>query len=89
IFSTTFFNVQNAPDIASAVPPNFWLYWAVVIPVTFIVVGMWLMWEKRRQRRYDEEDAIIEKGPEMMVRRVVSAMRIKTKETWDTRNERK
>ncbi|PMD36365.1 hypothetical protein L207DRAFT_637477 [Hyaloscypha variabilis F] len=66
IFSTTFFNFQNAPDIPLAVSPNFWLYWAVTVPITLLVVGIWYCWEKKREARYDREDADLERGSEDM-----------------------
>lgn len=90
IFSTTFFNFQTASDIPSAVSPNFWLYWVVTIPVTVTVVGLWLWWDKKREERYDREDAELEKGSEQMERHIMAAMRKRAMTkggTWNVRSD--
>ncbi|KAE9362787.1 hypothetical protein N431DRAFT_551031 [Stipitochalara longipes BDJ] len=79
IFSTTFFNFQNAPNISSAVSPEFWLYWAITIPLTLIVVGLWLLWEKKKQRAHEREDLDIEKTSEKMERAIMATMRKRTR----------
>jgi flagellar biosynthesis/type III secretory pathway M-ring protein FliF/YscJ len=38
--------------------PNFWIYWAVTIPLTLLVLTIWTAWIKvvvPRQERQDEE----------------------------------
>ncbi|EPE26344.1 hypothetical protein GLAREA_02256 [Glarea lozoyensis ATCC 20868] len=92
IFSTTFFSFKDAATISSAVSPNFWLYWAVTIPVTAIIVGIWYLWEKQRAARYEEEDSDLEKNIEQMERDIMARMRQRTMSkirTWDTRVKRK
>jgi hypothetical protein len=57
-----------------------------------MVVGMWIWWEKKREKRYDREDSDLEKGSEDMERNVMATMRKRTMSkvsTWDTRVERK
>ncbi|GAB1315448.1 hypothetical protein MFIFM68171_05658 [Madurella fahalii] len=56
IFSTTFFDFQAGPTFSSAISPRFWLYWAVGVPFTLLVVGLYFVWEQRRARRYALED---------------------------------
>jgi len=63
----------------------------VTIPVTLLVVGMWLRWEKKREERYDEEDADLEKGSEGMEKDIMATMRKRTMSkasTWVSRAER-
>ena len=83
----TFFNFQTAPSISSAVSPNFWLYWAVTIPLTLAVVGMWLIWERRKQRAYEVEDNELGKGPEDIEKEIMTAMRKRTQTTRGIKSE--
>ncbi|KAE9365424.1 hypothetical protein N431DRAFT_496517 [Stipitochalara longipes BDJ] len=89
IFSTTFFNFQTASSISSAVSPTFWLYWAVTVPVTLVVVGMWLVWEKRKQKANEVEDNESEKGPEDIEKAIMTAMRKRTQTAEDINSENK
>jgi hypothetical protein len=85
VFSMTFFNFQEG---ASTVSNQFWIYWAVTLPVTGIIVAIWYLWEKRREARYDREDADLEKGSEDMEKSIMATMRKRTMSkasTWDTK----
>ena len=62
VFSMTFFNFQNSG--AAVVSNQFWIYWAVDIPITVLIVGVWYVWEKMREARYNREDEDLEKGSE-------------------------
>lgn len=83
VFSMTFFNFQNeGPKVSN----QFWIYWVVTIPVTVVIVGMWYIWEKKRERRYDREDLDLEKGSEDMEKNIMATMRKRTMSkasTWD------
>lgn len=35
------------------VSPEFWMYWAVTIPVTVVTVGMWLLFQRWHSRSRD------------------------------------
>ena len=53
-----------------------------------IIVLSWYIWEKRREKRYQEEDNELEKGVETMELQIQSAMRKRTMSkvaTWDTK----
>ncbi|RFU31736.1 hypothetical protein B7463_g4618, partial [Scytalidium lignicola] len=92
MFSTTFFNFQNASDMNSDVSPRFWIYWAVTIPATLIIVSIWYIWERRRESRYDREDVDLEKGSEDLERMIMEAMRKRTMSkasTWITKTNEK
>ena len=51
------------------------------------IVGIWWVWERRRDQRYEKEDKDLEKGSEDMERVIMAAMRKRTMSkhsTWDT-----
>lgn len=57
------------------------------IPTTIVIVLGWWVWERKREKRYDEEDARIEQGSEGMEKKIMAAMRTRTMSkasTWDT-----
>lgn len=91
VFSMTFFNFQNSDDPDNPTPvvsSQFWIYWAVSIPLTISIVGIWWVWERRREKRYEQEDTALEKGVETMEIEIQSAMRKRTMSkvaTWDTK----
>ncbi|KAF5873597.1 uncharacterized protein Bfra_005061 [Botrytis fragariae] len=88
VFSMTFFNFQNEPG-TPAVSESFWLYWAVTIPCTMIIVGWWYVWEKKRERRYSLEDIDLEKGSDDMEKEIMATMRKRTMSkasTWERQN---
>ena len=69
---------------------SFWIYWAVTIPVTVIIVGIWHVWEKKREARYNKEDLDLEKGSEDMEKIIMATMRKRTMSkvsTWDTKKK--
>jgi hypothetical protein len=75
---------SNPPVISN----QFWIYWVVTIPLTIIIVLTWYIWERRREKRYAEEDTALEKGVESMEIQIQSAMRKRTMSkaaTWDTK----
>jgi heme/copper-type cytochrome/quinol oxidase subunit 2 len=86
VFSMTFFNFQ-ASDGTPQVSKEFWIYWVVTIPITIVIVGVWYVWEKKREARYDREDMDLEKGSEDMEKNIMAMMRKRTMSkasTWDT-----
>lgn len=85
VFSMTFFNFQDGQSIVSE---QFWIYWAVTIPLTVIIVAIWYIWEKKREARYDREDEDLEKGSEDMEKSIMATMRKRTMSkasTWETK----
>jgi hypothetical protein len=84
VFSMTFFNFQAGEPTVSA---QFWIYWVVTVPITAVVVGGWWVWERRRERMYEEEDRDLERGSEGMEREIMANMRRRTlskASTWDS-----
>ncbi|KAL2068988.1 hypothetical protein VTL71DRAFT_15326 [Oculimacula yallundae] len=81
VFSTTFFNFQNAPDMTSSViSPRFWIYCVVTVPVTIVIVGLWYLWEQQRMKRYEMEDRNIERRAEHLERVIMAQIRKRTLE---------
>ena len=84
VFSMSFFNFQDndQPEIST----RFWIYWVVTIPLTVVIVGIWWVWERRREAKYDKEDADLEKGSEDMEKSIMATMRKRTMSkasTWE------
>ncbi|KAG9234148.1 hypothetical protein BJ875DRAFT_462349 [Amylocarpus encephaloides] len=53
IFSTSFFNFSPASDGKPqkwTVSDKFWIYWVVSIPVTFLTVLFWILWQRLYER---------------------------------------
>ncbi|KAI0011804.1 hypothetical protein F4779DRAFT_158639 [Xylariaceae sp. FL0662B] len=88
VFSMTFFdfnvgpNYSGDPDDSSGegvqVSNMLWLYFVVTIPLTLIIVLFWWFLDRRREKRYEQEDVKIEKGIEQMEREILAIMRRKT-----------
>ena len=49
LFSTGLFKFSE-PAPGRMVSPEFWIYWAVTIPVTCFLAVVWIFWVKRSQR---------------------------------------
>lgn len=79
VFSMTFFNFQT-DDLQEGqyVAPSFWIYWAVTVPTTLLIVGVWWWYERVRERAYDEEDQRLDRGVEEMEVDIMRQMRKRT-----------
>lgn len=87
VFSMTFFNFQTDATVSS----SFYIYWVVTIPVTVAVVLGWYVWEKRRDRQYEQVDRDLEQGSEEMELQIMAKMRKRTMSkvnTWDPRQKK-
>lgn len=83
VFSMTFFNFQDSGPTVSS---EFWIYWVVTIPITVVIVGVWWVWERRRERIYEQQDLDLERGSEDMEKVIMATMRKRTMSkasTWD------
>ncbi|KAK3361702.1 hypothetical protein B0T24DRAFT_113334 [Lasiosphaeria ovina] len=92
LFSTSFFDFHDATSITSTASPTFWFYWAVTIPLTLLVVALYFVWEKNREKRYAREDSDLEYGIDRMEQQIMQTMRkrnLTKAKTWDARVERK
>ncbi|KAK3375181.1 hypothetical protein B0H63DRAFT_269835 [Podospora didyma] len=81
---------SSTPDQQDAalpvVAPTLWVYFAISIPLTLLIVLTWRWWDRRRENRYAKEDADIELGIEKMEAQIMATMRKRTMSkmrTWD------
>lgn len=71
---------------SSFVSPLLWIYFAITVPLTLLLVVWWRWWDRRRSMRYAQEDVEIEMGIENMERHILMSMREKTLKKAATRN---
>lgn len=95
VFSMTFFNFQNGgggggqggeSSEGPVVAPTLWIYFAITIPLTLLIVLIWWIWEKNREKVYAKDDDDLEAGIEKMEAQIMSNMRKRTMSkvrTWD------
>jgi len=87
VFSTSFFDFSSSGDnLNPTVSTKFWIYWVITVPVTMVIVGIWYVWERKRDERYDAEDRDLEAGSEDMERSIMATMRKRTMSkhsTWE------
>ncbi|AEO57656.1 hypothetical protein MYCTH_2304073 [Thermothelomyces thermophilus ATCC 42464] len=70
----------------NSVSPLLWIYFAITVPLTVVVVVCWCLWDRRRERRFEAEDADIEAGIEKMEAQIMATMRKRTMSkmrTWE------
>ena len=51
------FDWQASRD-SSIVSEHFWIYWAVTIPLTVVVIAIWFVWITRKMGRHAREDYV-------------------------------
>ncbi|XXH05082.1 cAMP-dependent protein kinase catalytic subunit [Hypoxylon texense] len=87
VFSMTFFDFNVGPNFGdpsdssgegAQVSNQLWIYFVVTIPLTLIIVLSWYFIDRRRERKYAEEDVEIEKGIDTMEKDILAIMRKKT-----------
>lgn len=86
--STTFFNFYDSESLSSAVSPRFWLYWAIVVPLTACVIAAWLFWEtQRNQRTHEVAESLKQQGVnvDQMEAEVLAAMKERRRVSVDER----
>ncbi|KAI1505595.1 hypothetical protein F5X99DRAFT_405074 [Biscogniauxia marginata] len=84
VFSMTFFNFDIGDG--KEVSTDLWIYFAVTIPLTLVIVLSWWALDHRRERQYADEDKDIEKGIEKMETDILAIMRKKTMSKTSTWN---
>jgi hypothetical protein len=57
-FAMPFFDFTVDVDGHSVVQtrPQFWMYWVITIPLTFSVLGLWVVWLRFVTKRHKKED---------------------------------
>lgn len=79
LFGTNFFSFQADPGNTWLTADEFWMYWAVTIPLTLLTLGVWGVWhwwdtyvgwvqkmrdKKAKSTKSDEKDATADRNPE-------------------------
>ncbi|KAF4457546.1 hypothetical protein F53441_596 [Fusarium austroafricanum] len=85
VFSMTFFNFGKDADPVISV--ELWVYFAITVPVTALIVGAWMFIDKRRQEQHKKDDADLEKNIDKMEKEIMFALRKRTMSkanTWNT-----
>ncbi|CAM1505370.1 Fc.00g110070.m01.CDS01 [Cosmosporella sp. VM-42] len=85
VFSMTFFNFEADAD--PVVSTNLWIYFAVTVPITALIVASWTLIDRRRVDKHKKEDADLEKNIEKMEKEIMFALRKRTMSkanTWNT-----
>lgn len=49
LFDMSMFEWPLAPG--AIVSDRFWVYWAVTLPLTLVIIGIWLLWTNRKELR--------------------------------------
>ncbi|KAH6850236.1 hypothetical protein B0I37DRAFT_413649 [Chaetomium sp. MPI-CAGE-AT-0009] len=79
-------SAAEPPPPWNPVSPLLWIYFAITIPITLVIVIGWRWWDRRREQRYAEEDRDIEEGIEKMEAQIMATMRKRTMSkmrTWE------
>ncbi|KAH8673639.1 hypothetical protein BX600DRAFT_211125 [Xylariales sp. PMI_506] len=88
LFSMTFFQFSGGDDGTEAYVSRWlWVYFVVTIPLTIAIVASWWWLEKRREKKYAQEDVVLEKGIETMEGEIMAIMRKRTMNkatTWNS-----
>ncbi|KAI0887238.1 uncharacterized protein GGS22DRAFT_178431 [Annulohypoxylon maeteangense] len=92
VFSMTFFDFNVGPSDGGSsssgsndtsgdgatVSKKLWVYFAVTVPLTVIILLFWYYLDRKREKRYEQEDVEIEKGIDRMEKDILAIMRKKT-----------
>ena len=57
---------------------SIWVYFAITVPITIVIVVIWRVWDRTRERQYAEEDVDLEAGIEKMEQQIMAMMRKRT-----------
>ncbi|KAK2026819.1 hypothetical protein LX32DRAFT_622064 [Colletotrichum zoysiae] len=76
VFSMTFFDFGKDAD--PVISKEIWVYFAITIPLTILIVGGWMIFDRRREGKFAVEDADLEKNIEHMEADIMAMMRKRT-----------
>jgi type VI protein secretion system component VasK len=60
---------------ATPVSSDIWIYIVTTVPITALIVVFWLWYDRRRERRYKEEDEKLETDIEKMEKEIMQHLR--------------
>ncbi|KAL2693844.1 hypothetical protein Neosp_000410 [[Neocosmospora] mangrovei] len=87
VFSMTFFDFGKGADPVVSI--QLWVYFAITVPVTALIVGCWMYLDRRRREQHKKDDADLEKNIDKMEKEIMFALRKRTMSkanTWNTAN---
>ncbi|KAJ4314250.1 hypothetical protein N0V84_008997 [Fusarium piperis] len=87
VFSMTFFDFGRDADPVVSI--QLWVYFAITVPVTALIVGCWMYLDRRRREQHKKDDADLEKNIDKMEKEIMFALRKRTMSkanTWNTSN---
>ncbi|KAF6815673.1 hypothetical protein CPLU01_02682 [Colletotrichum plurivorum] len=76
VFSMTFFNFENGAD--PVISKSLWVYFAITVPLTIIIVVGWIWFDRRREGQFAIEDADLEENIVNMEAEIMAMMRKRT-----------
>ncbi|KAK2064524.1 hypothetical protein LY76DRAFT_587381 [Colletotrichum caudatum] len=76
VFSMTFFDFGKDAD--PVISKEIWVYFAITIPLTILIVGGWMIFDRWREGKFAVEDADLEKNIEHMEANIMAMMRKRT-----------
>ncbi|KAF4981629.1 hypothetical protein FZEAL_2598 [Fusarium zealandicum] len=85
VFSMTFFDFEQGANPVVSV--QLWIYFALTIPVTALIVGCWLFIDRRRRKQHKRDDKDLEENIVKMEKEIMFALRKRTMSkanTWNT-----
>ncbi|KAF7547798.1 hypothetical protein G7Z17_g7492 [Cylindrodendrum hubeiense] len=83
VFSMTFFNFEEGIPVVSV---QLWIYFAVTVPITALIVGAWMMIDKHRMKQAKRDDADLERNIEIMEKEIMFHLRKRTMSKTNTWN---
>lgn len=72
---------------AQPVAVDLWIYFAITIPITGLIVAAWVWTERRREAQHRRDDADLERNIEQMEKEIMFHLRKRTMSkahTWNT-----
>ena len=68
-------------DADPVISPDLWVYFAMTIPLTGVIVGSWIYFNQRRKRKLRRDQRAVEDDVEVMEREIMATIRRKTLRT--------
>ncbi|KAI6781073.1 uncharacterized protein J7T54_003240 [Emericellopsis cladophorae] len=84
VFGMSFFNFEAD---ATPVSVDLWIYFAVTVPVTALIVVTWIWFDRKREAQHKKDDADLERNIDQMEKDIMRNLRKRTMSkahTWNT-----
>lgn len=65
---------------------EFWIYFAVTVPITVIILVAWVFYDRKRERQYAKDDEDLEKNIDKMEKDIMFHLRKRTMSKANTWN---